>query len=287
MLCTAVIGALLNVNAGFVNACVWHEFGASTTHMTGIATVSAMALLKAEYTKFALLLLQLALFIAGAFCSSLVVGGQRKFHVSPYYSVVLAAVGSLILVCTALTDKWTVLCTVSFAAGMQNSLATFFSGAVVRTTHVTGTATDIGIELASFVAGRNKDTWKLRLLCYFLFAFFAGAFLGTGCATLWGQHALSFPGSLSWLLSAVSLQYYFMHVKQQPRKIQVEVEEKHHATTREPCAKIVSDNSGVVRRLAPIIDSELVQQLAPMFIAGGNEVALQLAPIADGEEGHD
>ena len=107
----------------------------------------------------------------------------------------------------------------SFAAGMQNALATFFSGAVVRTTHVTGTATDVGIELASFMTGRSTDTWKLRLLTYFLFAFFLGGFLGTGGSVLWNKRALWWPSGLTLLLSVGSLLYYN---DQQRQKTQAE-----------------------------------------------------------------
>ena len=63
--------------------------------MTGITTVSSMALMQQEYSRFAEKLLQLFLFVFGAFCSSLVVGSQRKFHVGPFYSAVLAAVAVL------------------------------------------------------------------------------------------------------------------------------------------------------------------------------------------------
>jgi uncharacterized membrane protein YoaK (UPF0700 family) len=232
MLCTAVVGALLNLIAGFVNSCAWAEFGASTTHVTGIATVSAMSLMNKQYTKFGELLLQLFLFIAGAFCSSIAVGDQQKFHVGPYYSAVLAAVSLLILSASFITNVRLVLLVISFAAGMQNSLATFFSGAAVRTTHVTGTATDIGIELASYLMGRKSaNTAKLRLLIYFLFSFFAGAFLGTGGAALWGQQALILPSGLSMVLAVASLRYYYWHkskLGQRSRKIQVIVDGDTH-----------------------------------------------------------
>ena len=63
--------------------------------MTGIVTVSSMALLHKQYSIFAERLAQLLLFLLGAFCSSLCVGSQKKFHIGPYYSSVLVGVSVL------------------------------------------------------------------------------------------------------------------------------------------------------------------------------------------------
>jgi uncharacterized membrane protein YoaK (UPF0700 family) len=108
--------------------------------------------------------------------------------------------------------KPAVIFIISFSAGMQNALATFFSGAVVRTTHVTGTATDIGIELANYLSGRSPKVWKLQLLTYFLFAFFWGSFFGCGAAVVWGRYALFFPAGISISLAVGSLRYYYSKV---------------------------------------------------------------------------
>lgn len=215
MVTTAIVGSLLNLNAGFINACVWSEFGVSTTHVTGMTTLSAMALVQERYLEFGRLLLQLMLFILGAFVSSLCVGGQQKFHIGPTYSAVLSFVGILVFVASFDKFKPAVIFIISFSAGMQNALATFFSGAVVRTTHVTGTATDIGIELANYLSGRNPQVWKLQLLTYFLFAFFWGSFFGCGAAAMWGQQALFFPTGLSISLSVGSLWYFYSELNRE------------------------------------------------------------------------
>jgi len=215
MATTAIVGSLLNLNAGFINACVWSEFGASTTHVTGMTTLSAMALVQERYLEFARLMLQLVLFIFGAFVSSLCVGGQKKFHIGPTYSAVLCVVGMLVFVASLDECKPAVIFIISFSAGMQNALATYFSGAIVRTTHVTGTATDIGIELANYLSGRSPQVWKLQLLAYFLFAFFWGSFFGCGAAAMWGQQALLFPTGLSISLSVGSLRYYYLELNRE------------------------------------------------------------------------
>jgi uncharacterized membrane protein YoaK (UPF0700 family) len=66
-----------------------------------------------------------------------------------------------------------------FAMGLQNALVSMISGSVVRTTHLTGTFTDLGIELAQIFerAGKNpvllRSTIKVRVVV--IFFFMAGA----------------------------------------------------------------------------------------------------------------
>ena len=71
--------------------------------------------------------------------------------------------------------------TLLFAMGLQNSLVTRISDAVVRTTHLTGLFTDLGIELSQLFFHRYKDqkdklfsSIKLRLtiINFFFFILF-------------------------------------------------------------------------------------------------------------------
>jgi hypothetical protein len=91
------------------------------------------------------------------------------------------------------------MCMLSVAMGLQNAMVTRLSGAVVRTTHMTGIVTDIGIEAvrlafevkdrserqplsrkiaALFAMGSDMEARRLRLLTYILFSFVLGALVG-------------------------------------------------------------------------------------------------------------
>jgi uncharacterized membrane protein YoaK (UPF0700 family) len=79
--------------------------------------------------------------------------------------------------------------------GLQNALFTNFSGAVVRTTHVTGLLTDIGIHFGHLIRWREqtKEFWRVKVLLPLLFGFCIGGSLGTiGFDTI-GVHAMYFP----------------------------------------------------------------------------------------------
>ncbi len=69
---------------------------------------------------------------------------------------------------------------VSLACGLQNGMCTTFSGAVIRTTHVTGILTDIGLILgqAIFHPRTRKHLWKLKVLLPLYGGFCIGGITG-------------------------------------------------------------------------------------------------------------
>jgi uncharacterized membrane protein YoaK (UPF0700 family) len=73
------------------------------------------------------------------------------------------------------------LIALSFVMGLQNAVTTMITRARVRTTHVSGMATDVGIELAAMVGGaqmRRAALPKLKLHSWTLIAFAAGGVCG-------------------------------------------------------------------------------------------------------------
>ena len=81
-----------------------------------------------------------------------------------------------------------VLC---FTMGLQNALITKVSRAEIRTTHVTGIVTDLGIELGRALYGIGANTTRLRLLGGLLLAFFVG-----GVAGAWAFKAMGYAAAL-------------------------------------------------------------------------------------------
>jgi uncharacterized membrane protein YoaK (UPF0700 family) len=66
----------------------------------------------------------------------------------------------------------------SAACGLQNALATTFSGAVIRTTHVTGIFTDFGIMLGAKLRGEEFDKRKGLLFLLIIIGFISGGTFG-------------------------------------------------------------------------------------------------------------
>lgn len=154
---SAILAGYLAFVAGFANSGGFVLIHSFTSHVTGsvgrlandIAMGDAPAALSA-----ALLVLS---FFFGAFAASLIIEGSTERHVPAAYGVALLIEGLLLALFVVsagfstadhprLHDAQAAL--LCFALGMQNSLVTRLSGAVIRTTHLTGVVTDLGIEAA-------------------------------------------------------------------------------------------------------------------------------------------
>jgi uncharacterized membrane protein YoaK (UPF0700 family) len=153
----AKLAGYLAFNAGFVNSGGFILIGSFTSHVTGsvgrlsndLATGDAPAALSAAFLVIA--------FFCGAVASSLILDGGAAIAPGRAYSAALLVEAALLLAfmifaglnltagARALDAEASLL---SAAMGMQNALVTRVSGAVVRTTHLTGVVTDLGIETA-------------------------------------------------------------------------------------------------------------------------------------------
>jgi uncharacterized membrane protein YoaK (UPF0700 family) len=112
-------------------------------------------------------------FFFGAFSASLIIEGSTEHRVPCAYGVALFVEGLLLALFVVLAGASTtehprlhdaqaaLLC---FALGMQNSLVTRLSGAVIRTTHLTGVVTDLGIEAARWYRFYRSRLRTLPLL---------------------------------------------------------------------------------------------------------------------------
>jgi uncharacterized membrane protein YoaK (UPF0700 family) len=161
--------------AGWVNSAGFILIGSFTSHVTGNVGRLADNLALGSHAAAALALTMIAAFFVGAFVASMAIESnllrQRPYV---YGTLLLCEAGLLatfhVLAVTVasrnprLQDAQALL--LCAAMGLQNSLVTRLSGAVVRTTHLTGVVTDLGIEGARwfrFWRGRVSRRWRIRL----------------------------------------------------------------------------------------------------------------------------
>ncbi|WP_281982853.1 YoaK family protein [Thalassorhabdomicrobium marinisediminis] len=184
-----VLAGLLSSVAGALNAVGFLVAGTFTANMTG--NISAFAdHLASGAVPLALSFLGLvAAFITGAAGAAFAVQLGERRHLRSIYALAIAVEGlivlgigtAFVLVPTAAQDT-TLVVLLSFVMGLQNAVTTLISRARVRTTHVSGMATDIGIGLAA--ALQPGDAWsearpKLRLHSLTLLCFTVGGLIGT------------------------------------------------------------------------------------------------------------
>jgi uncharacterized membrane protein YoaK (UPF0700 family) len=208
--------------AGALNTSGFYAIGLYSSNMTGNVSAIADHLAVRDFALAAMYLALVAIFILGAAISTLLINAGRTRRLTGIYalsifaeSVLLAALGGVDLFVADARRGVLMVFGLSFLMGLQNALVTRISNARVRTTHVTGMVTDIGIELANLLShrrgaqdGAGFDREKLRLHAQTVAAFLLGGAIGViayrriGPALLFAGAAwllvLAVPGLLAW-----------------------------------------------------------------------------------------
>ncbi|HJV38371.1 MAG TPA: YoaK family protein [Geothrix sp.] len=183
--------------AGAVNAGGFLAVSHYTSHVTGVVSSMADELADGDLATALAALAMMLSFLAGAFvCTTLISFGQRR-RMRSRYALTLVFEALLMMVFGLMGNRlqqeirFTLPSTVMllcFIMGMHNTVTSIISGAAVRTTHLTGTVTDIGIELSRLTYvnvhhrhGRERivaNRQKLTLLLLILVSFIVGGVSG-------------------------------------------------------------------------------------------------------------
>ena len=192
-----LLGALLAFNAGAINAGGFLVVGMYTSHMTGFASMISDMLVLGSFTVAIGATGALLAFVAGAACTAVLVNWARQNHLRSEYALPLLLEAGLLLVFgllgatlnrqTPFAVPLTVL-VLAFTMGLQNAVMSKISASQIRTTHMTGVITDMGIELGKLFYWNQgarppelqvrANRIKLRLYAMLLGAFMAGGVVG-------------------------------------------------------------------------------------------------------------
>jgi uncharacterized membrane protein YoaK (UPF0700 family) len=148
------LGRSLAFVAGAVNAGGFFAVGQYTSHMSGIVSALADNAALGQMTLILAGLASLAAFFLGAATSAVLINWGRRRGAHSRYALPLVLEAALLLAFglagARLAAQGHIEATVAllcFVMGLQNAIVTKISLAEIRTTHVTGLVTDIGIEL--------------------------------------------------------------------------------------------------------------------------------------------
>lgn len=189
------LGSTLAFVAGAANAGGFLAVGQYTSHMTGVLSSVADNLVLGQFTLALGALGALAAFLGGAMATAVLVnwGLRRQLHsayglpllLESFALLVFGLFGAAINLFAPLFLPLTVVL-LCFIMGLQNAVITKISRAEIRTTHVTGLVTDLGIELGKLLyvnrtAGRAPvlaNRQRLRLQATLIACFFGGGLAG-------------------------------------------------------------------------------------------------------------
>jgi uncharacterized membrane protein YoaK (UPF0700 family) len=192
------LGRSLAFVAGAANAGGFLAVGQYTSHMSGVVASISDNLALGETGLVVAGSGSLVAFLAGAATSAILINWGRRQGAHSEYAMPLL-LEAILLLCFGLLGSnleshrllfvpatVAVLC---FVMGLQNAMITKISRAEIRTTHVTGLVTDMGIELGRLFYWNSRnpasptgtvlaDRPKLMLLASLLGMFFAGGVVG-------------------------------------------------------------------------------------------------------------
>ncbi|MBX3619294.1 MAG: DUF1275 domain-containing protein [Rhizobacter sp.] len=189
------LGATLAFVAGAANAGGFLAVGQYTSHMTGVLSSLADNLALGQFLLAGAALAALLTFMAGAMCTAVIVNWGQRRHLHSSYSLPLlieaaflmlfGVMGASLGLHSALLLPATVLL-LCFIMGLQNAVITKISRAEIRTTHVTGLVTDLGIEFGKLLyVNRNAtiervmaNRERMRTHGLLVGCFFVGGLLG-------------------------------------------------------------------------------------------------------------
>eukprot|EP00928_Gymnodinium_smaydae_P025469 TRINITY_DN2026_c0_g2_i1.p1 TRINITY_DN2026_c0_g2~~TRINITY_DN2026_c0_g2_i1.p1 ORF type:complete len:442 (+),score=72.67 TRINITY_DN2026_c0_g2_i1:71-1327(+) len=219
-----ILGWFLALCAGFANAVAFRSWGSYASHVTGTTTSIAMRLEgyhqgRNDFDTVGSAFFALVSFLLGAYtCGLLIDKTHIHFGGKSLYGYALVGNAVLLMFAVAMPDSLKAICLTSAACGLQNAMCTSHFGAVIRTTHVTGTITDIGstsgrltmmlcrkrcalrrmnaLERAEIAA----DARKLFVLFFLWCSFLLGGVLGAYCESAYGVDALLIPAGYTLLV---------------------------------------------------------------------------------------
>lgn len=190
---------LLSFIAGIVNVVGLLGFDQqAVTHLTGNTSMLGAALASANSVDILHFAALIGAFVTGCAISGFIIQ-DSALQLGRRYGVALLLVSMLLFAAVPLLYSQSAfgMYAAACACGLQNAMVSTYSGAVVRTTHLTGMFTDLGIFLGHFLRGLSVDTRRSLLCVIVISGFLFGGFVGAMAFSYLSYSALLIPATLT------------------------------------------------------------------------------------------
>jgi uncharacterized membrane protein YoaK (UPF0700 family) len=197
---------VLSFIAGIINVVGLLGFGhQAITHLTGTTSLLGAAIADGDPRGAVHFGVMILAFVLGCALSGFIVQ-DSALKLGRRYGVALLIESCLLFAAVHLLGHRSALgmYAAATACGLQNALVSTYSGSVVRTTHVSGMFTDLGISLGHVLRGLAVDARRLRLCVLVISGFLCGGVVGAMVFRAIGYAALLVPATLT---AAAALSY--------------------------------------------------------------------------------
>ncbi len=208
---------LLAVNAGMINVLglvtVLHQ---SVSHMTGNVSMLALAVVHWQPSAILFLLCVTVSYVLGSFYSGLILGSSN-FSLGRLYGIPLSLVAFFIFLCWAFLPYFPryALLWACVAMGVQNAMVSHYKGTIIRTTHLSGVLTDLGLALGYRARGLHVDRRRVILHLFILIGFFIGGLIASVIYPLLKLDSFLLPAVFSLILCAA---YWVIYLRYRQRQ---------------------------------------------------------------------
>ena len=176
----------------------------AVSHLSGTATLLGTSIVENSFDVFFHLAAILITFFLGAALSGFLLHGST-LKLGRHYDTLLVIESLLIILAYYLLSIGSYYghLAASAACGTQNALATTYSGAILRTTHLTGIFTDLGLMFGSVLRGEPLDKRKAVLFLLIICGFIGGGVFGAFLFDHFKFQALLAPAGICLMLAGV------------------------------------------------------------------------------------
>jgi len=175
---------LLSFNGGFINAGGFLATGRFVSHVTGFATLFGVDVMTSQVEAAIGILSVPVFFLMGAFLAGLLIDRPIYQRRKPHFDWVMGLSAACLFLAVLggemnrfgefgdglkLKHSYALLALLCLASGLQNAAITSSSGKSVRTTHLTGLTTDLGLGLARvFTFGLDPSRFQKEVRVNYL-----------------------------------------------------------------------------------------------------------------------
>ena len=155
---------------GYTNVVAFLICGAVASHVTGNVTHLGRFVIEGNRPEALFMAFMWTAFFSGAVAAAVLLELARRRGVASKYILPMAVEAILLCVLAIIVTRhpvfdphqtllmYTIGGLAAFAMGLQNATITKISGAVIRTTHLTGVTTDLGIESIQYLLWYRDQT---------------------------------------------------------------------------------------------------------------------------------
>ncbi|ENU80687.1 hypothetical protein F975_01473 [Acinetobacter sp. ANC 3789] len=202
----------LAFNAGMVNALgllnIWHQ---TVSHMTGNVSMLAIAIVHGQLMHAIYIICVILSFVLGSLYSGYLLGSSH-FQLGRRYGIPLSLSALCIFLCWLFIPYYPryALLWACVGMGMQNAMVSHYKGAIIRTTHLTGLLTDLGLNFGYLLRGLPVEKRRIMLLLLILIGFLCGGILVTWLYPYLNLHTFLIPVFVS---LTMSLTYWALYLR--------------------------------------------------------------------------